>query len=160
MSWDITLRVPGVDWASTDWNYTSNCNRMIMTALDEAGIERTFVPGSDAERWRAERMARGSTCGKRPPEGVAVETPDDLVWTPCSMGCCPLGFTDVLDGRPGPEGLRILVGIVEQWDKEPDRYREMNPPNGWGDFDGIRRVFQSMIDAATTEAPLVWHASC
>ncbi len=38
MSWDATLRVPGVPWATRDWNYTHNTNRMINAALEDAGV--------------------------------------------------------------------------------------------------------------------------
>lgn len=155
MSWDVTLRVPGVPWASCDWNYTSNTNPMIMTAMDDAGIERTFVPGSRAEQWRLERASRGNSCGRRPAGSESA----DIVWTPCALDCCPLGFTDVLDGRTGSDGLRILAAVVARWDEDPDRFRAMNPPNGWGDFDRLREVFADMIVSASTETPLVWEAS-
>jgi len=162
VSWDVTLRVPGVSWASESWNYTSNTSPMIYEAMRRAGIPLEHWPGSNAERWRMERFANGSKCGKR---GPGQKTLDDLIWTPCTMTCCEPSWWQTLDGRPGPEGLKILVAVVEQWDADPDRFRAMNPRNGWGRFDtdeddpGLRGVFTEMIAAATTEAALVWEAS-
>lgn len=39
MSWDAYLEVPGVPWAYRDWNYTHNTNRMLNSALEDAGVE-------------------------------------------------------------------------------------------------------------------------
>lgn len=138
MSWDVTLHVPGVAWASISWNYTHNVNPMVHEALERAGITLEFWPGSRAEEWHA-RMGRAV--------GTEVR----------------IGWYEMFDGRPGADGLRILLAVMEQWDAAPDDFRAMNPSNGWGSFDGdeyggVRRVFGEMIEAATTEAPLVWSA--
>lgn len=139
MSWEVTLRVPGVPWASKSWNYTSNTTPMIHEAMRRAGFAFEFWPGSRSHQWRA----------------TEFDTPSS--------------WWQVLDGRPGPYGLQMLTMIVAEWDTDPDDYRAMNPPNRWGRFDpdstgdtddpGVRDVFAQMIEAATTEAALVWEAS-
>ncbi len=113
MSWDATLRVPGVPWATRDWNYTHNTNPMVNQALEDAGVEV-----------------------------------NDTWWR-------------MLDGLTGAQGLELLTTIRDQFDADPDRYRAMNPPNGWGSLDdpewgGVRRVLGEMIEASSVEAPLVW----
>ena len=161
MSWDVTLQVPGVEWASTDWNYTHNTNPMIVEAMERAGIEFEFVPGSNRHRSRVERVEAGHLCFRRGPDH---QPGDELVPVQCSLdpSCCDLGWGDVFDGRTGPDGCRILEAVVEQWDADPQHFIAMDPPNGWGsllpkgDGCGLRAVFVDMIEHARTEAPLVW----
>lgn len=166
MSWDIDLVVPGlpdaVGWSGLSWNYTHNINGMINDAMRRAGIPFEFWPGSRAEAWRLERVEEGLKCGRRNPD----QTAEGLDWRPCSMTCCDPSWWEVIDGRPGPEGLRIVMAVLTEWNADPDHYRKMDPPNGWGSFDrggqhrgGVRRVFTEMAEAATTEVPLVWHGS-
>lgn len=48
--------------------------------------------------------------------------------------------TDELDGRLAREVATIAtVGLVDAW-KDPDGYRELDPPNGWGDYDDFVEI--------------------
>lgn len=45
----------------------------------------------------------------------------------------------------GPEGLEILERAVLALESDPDRFRKMNPANGWGSYDGLLKVFREMV---------------
>lgn len=63
-----------------------------------------------------------------------------------------------LNGATGPDGRAFLAGIVAGLEADPDRYRAMNPPNGWGDYDGLLKVLREMRDRVPTW-PTAWSAS-
>lgn len=137
MSWDVDLIVPGLD----AWSGPSwNYTHNINPMINDA-MTRAGIP---FELWP------GSSA-----EGWWENRDGTPAWF------------DVIDGRPGPEGLRIVTAVLNEWDNDPAHYRTMNPENGWGSFDsdldghngGVRRVFREMAAAATTEAPIVWRAS-
>lgn len=68
------------------------------------------------------------------------------------------GFQRTLDGMTGAEGQRVLMAIIGEMEANPTTYRAMNPPNGWGSYDGILGVLREMV-AATPEAPTHWWVS-
>lgn len=63
-----------------------------------------------------------------------------------------------LDGLDGPNGAALLDTIIRQLEADPGRYREMNPDNGWGDYDGLLKVLTEMRNAVP-EWPTKWSAS-
>lgn len=63
-----------------------------------------------------------------------------------------------LDGMSGPEGAAYLHTIIKGLEADPDRFREMNPPNGWGNYDGLLEKLIEMRNAVP-EWPTVWSAS-
>jgi hypothetical protein len=63
-----------------------------------------------------------------------------------------------LDGLSGPEGAALLNRIITGLEADPDRFRAMNPPNGWGDYDTFLKVLREMRDAVP-EWPTQWSAS-
>ena len=38
-----------------------------------------------------------------------------------------------LDGADGAQGRAYLAGIIKGLESDPERFRAMNPENGWGD---------------------------
>lgn len=52
-----------------------------------------------------------------------------------ALGC---GLID-LEGKPGAEIEPLLARAVAHMVEHPEIYEPMNPPNGWGDYDGARR---------------------
>lgn len=60
-----------------------------------------------------------------------------------------------LHGMSGPDGAAFLGAIVEQMRGKPDRYMDLNPPNGWGDYDGILKVLDEMC-RSVPEWPTAW----
>lgn len=136
MSWDASLSIDGVSWAGDSWNYTHNTSRMIADALERAG-----EPLGEEEGMRCR-----------------CPNPDDPTGPllPCN---CSESWWKRLNGMSGSEGCRYLSVIVEQFEKDPDHYREMNPANGWGNYDGILKTLTEMRDACTSEIPMTWEAS-
>lgn len=64
-----------------------------------------------------------------------------------------------LSGMTGADGREYLGKIVRQLEGDPARYRAMNPPNGWGDYDRLLGVLREMRDAAPEGGAFEWHAS-
>ncbi len=63
-----------------------------------------------------------------------------------------------LDGCDGPTGAAFLHELVTQLERDPDKYRAMNPENGWGDYDTLVKVLTEMRNAVP-EWPTKWSAS-
>ena len=61
----------------------------------------------------------------------------------------------ILDGMDGKSGQALLAEMIESLEAEPDRFRAMNPENGWGDYDSLVKVLTAMRDAVP-EWPCVW----
>ena len=40
-----------------------------------------------------------------------------------------------LDGLSGAEAAQRIARLIAAFKDDPDGYRALNPPNGWGDFD-------------------------
>jgi hypothetical protein len=62
---------------------------------------------------------------------------------------------DLLDGCTGAEGASLLARIVTSLKSEPERFRAMNPENGWGNYDSLVKVLTAMCEAVP-EWPTVW----
>ncbi len=63
-----------------------------------------------------------------------------------------------LDGLSGPEGAAFLHKIIRELQSDPMTYEAMNPPNGWGDYDGLLEVLMEMR-SAVPEWPTTWSVS-
>lgn len=63
-----------------------------------------------------------------------------------------------LDGLAGPDGAALLDHIIKGLEAEPDRFRAMNPENGWGDYDSFVKVLIDMRDSVP-EWPTTWSTS-
>jgi hypothetical protein len=66
---------------------------------------------------------------------------------------------DRLDGASGPDGAAYLTRIITGLEADPERYRAMNPENGWGDYDGLLKVLREMRDAVPADEASVWEVS-
>jgi hypothetical protein len=60
-----------------------------------------------------------------------------------------------LDGRSGPEGAAILHKIITELQADPEKYRALNPANGWGDYDSFLAILVDMRDRVP-EWPTTW----
>jgi hypothetical protein len=58
-----------------------------------------------------------------------------------------LSWWQQLDGMTGPEGAAFLNRIIVAFDTEPDKYRPLNPKNGWGDLDEFRALLIELRDS-------------
>jgi hypothetical protein len=65
-----------------------------------------------------------------------------------------------LDGASGEDGAAYLGQIIAGLEADPDRFRAMNPENGWGDYDRLLKVLHEMQDAVSShDLPTTWHVS-
>lgn len=49
------------------------------------------------------------------------------------------------DGKNGAEIVAILDPAIERMNKNPDHFRQFNPPNGWGDFDSFVGLLEILL---------------
>jgi hypothetical protein len=56
-------------------------------------------------------------------------------------------FAD-MKGLTGQEAFLILRKGLAMLEAFPDEFRELNPENGWGDYDGLVRVMRKAVDTA------------
>lgn len=64
-----------------------------------------------------------------------------------------------LDGMSGEDGVKYLQSIIDELEREPAKYRAMNPENGWGDYNGLLAVLKRMRDSTPTDWPTQWRVS-
>lgn len=50
------------------------------------------------------------------------------------------------EGRSASECVRELQLAVERMEADPDKFKALNPPNGWGDYDGLLEVLTEFRD--------------
>lgn len=63
-----------------------------------------------------------------------------------------------LNGMTAEQGAEWLTTVIGALRKSPGKYRKMDPPNGWGDYDGILARLVEMRDAAEASAVGYWSA--
>jgi microcompartment protein CcmK/EutM len=76
-------------------------------------------------------------------EDVGAELEDH--WLIGHMG---KSWFKALNGRSGAVGAEVLKIIRDAFAKEPDRFRAMDPPNGWGNFNSVRWIIADMLAAS------------
>ena len=54
---------------------------------------------------------------------------------------------DDLDGIRASEMADKCTAILDAFNREPAKFKAMNPTNGWGDFEGARNFIQTILDA-------------
>lgn len=65
---------------------------------------------------------------------------------------------DQLNGMSGPDGAEYIGHIIAGLQSDPERFRAMNPPNGWGDYDSLVTVLQEMR-ANVPDWPTTWRVN-
>lgn len=131
MSWDAWL-TDDRGHSEGSWGCTHNTSPMIYAVLRDAGI---VLPDDTAPCITYEN-------------GKPVKHPNGYGTIPWWMH---------LDGMSGPEGAAFLHVIVSGLEADPQRFRAMNPENGWGDYDGMLKELRAMRDAVP-EWPTTWSA--
>lgn len=95
-------------------------------------------------------------CNRMIAEALQLATSEE---TPPCRG--PLGpaigpaWWDRLDGADGAQGYAYLSAIVKGLEADPERFRAMNPPNGWGDYDSLLKTLREMRNCLP-EWPTRW----
>lgn len=132
MSWDATLYDDRCHEEGS-WNWTHNTSRMIYAVLEDAGI-------------------------KLPPSTRSCSRLENGEWVRYPNGHGTIAWWEHLDGMGGVEGVAYLRVIITGLEADPDRFRAMNPENGWGSYDGLLGVLRDMHDAVP-DWPTTWRAS-
>lgn len=66
---------------------------------------------------------------------------------------------DLLHGCQLESGRELLGVAVRSLESDPERYRAMNPANGWGDYDSLLGVLREMRDFVA-EQDVTWNVYC
>ena len=97
------------------------------------------------------------TCGRGAERGAELNVTYNL-----SGMLREAGFNgwDWCTGKPAPEVGAHMLAVLDGMVTDPERWRAMNPPNGWGDYDGClqgrMRDFASACVRATTGVIGAW----
>lgn len=134
MSWDADL-IDDRGHSDGSWNYTHNTNGMVHAVLDDASVE---LPADT-----------------RPCRWLDRET-GEWHWAPEGHGT--VRWWAHLDGMDGQTGAAFLAVIIAGLEADPERFRAMNPSNGWGDYDTLLEILRQMR-AAVPEWPTTWSVS-
>lgn len=59
-----------------------------------------------------------------------------------------LGGIRVLDKRECAAAVPDIVAAIERMEADPDKYKAMNPKNGWGDYDGALKLLHTLKEWA------------
>lgn len=64
----------------------------------------------------------------------------------------------MVDGMTGEESLPKLRHAMNEFEKNPDKFISMNPPNGWGSFESFKGYIYSLIREAKEHPTWVWES--
>lgn len=65
-----------------------------------------------------------------------------------------------LDGVSGHLGAAYLASVIEGLESDPERFRAMDPPNGWGSYDTLLEVLREMQrEPGAIDEPTVWRVN-
>jgi hypothetical protein len=56
---------------------------------------------------------------------------------------------ELLEGLDGSAGSGFLAALIVMLESDPERFRAMNPANGWGDYDRLLVVLREMRAAGS-----------
>lgn len=62
-------------------------------------------------------------------------------------------------GAPCSEAAGPLADAVKRMEADPDKYRGMNPPNGWGDYEGALRYLRTLAEACAEHSKCTIYVS-
>lgn len=81
------------------------------------------------------------TCGNEPFDS-SITTNLAPMWRAAGID-----FRDGYSGRPASNLITPLDIAIATLEADPDRFRAMNPENGWGDYDGLLDALRKLRDA-------------
>lgn len=147
MSWyaHLVLGDPEGDGSVTvgEWGFTHNCNGMANAVIDRfwPGYARSVA----LQLWGGTGQKSG-----RPVNGewlwrtVEEDEEQTASW---------YRILGTLNSRESIEFLDLIVGTMME---TPEHFREMNPENGWGDFDSFLAVLREMRARAAEFPSAKW----
>ncbi|MFE4857323.1 hypothetical protein [Streptomyces sp. NPDC056670] len=68
-------------------------------------------------------------------------------------------LADLKDANAG-DSLPALKRAVAAMEADPDKYRPMNPKNGWGDYEGALQYLRELRNACTAYPNATIHIWC
>jgi hypothetical protein len=91
------------------------------------------------------------------PEPVSLRLNWNYTSNGAEMWCAAGANLAEFAGKTAGECLPALTAAVATMRAEPERFRAMDPPNGWGSYDTLLPALDELV-AAFTEAPMarVW----
>lgn len=66
---------------------------------------------------------------------------------------------EMLDKMSGVSGSQFLGLVISGLESNPDKFRAMNPSNGWGSYDGVLAVLRKMKAASDKYPSARWSIS-
>jgi hypothetical protein len=77
---------------------------------------------------------------------------EELFWRNYTSNCAPMwraAGADLadMDGKPASQCGSVIGLAVQVMKNEPARFKAMNPPNGWGDYDSCIEFLAAIADA-------------
>lgn len=107
--------------------------------------------------WDAYLVSCCITCGHKENHGswnythncnqmisVVVEEMGHALKTHWLIGHMGKSWFEVLDGMSGKDGATFLCDVVARLEADPERFRAMNPPNGFGSYETLIPVLSDM----------------
>jgi len=67
------------------------------------------------------------------------------------------GMVDI-DGLTGKESLKKLETFKAAMINDPNKFKKMNPPNGWGSYTTFLSAIEKLIEAAKEHPDHIWHS--
>ena len=117
----------------------------------DANLEVTDVDGneSDVGQW-------GYTHNTNKMVGACLEGMELREYWAKHLG--PAWF-DLFHGQNVKDTLPILERIVTTLESDPEKFTEMNPINGWGNYLGLLKELKDMLDTARKYPSAKWYFS-
>lgn len=63
-----------------------------------------------------------------------------------------------IDDMQAGSSLPMLYSCLHELMKDPDKFKKLNPENGWGSYDTLLALIIKLIDAAKAQPEFVWRA--
>lgn len=76
-----------------------------------------------------------------------------------ALGMKDGSWRELIEGKGGAEGAEVFARIVAGLEAAPEKYRAMNPENGWGNYDDLLGVMREMRDAGRKWPSAKWSTS-
>lgn len=155
MSWDAYLVLGDPEGEGSvqvgEWNYTHNCNGMANAVVDR------FRPGWSREVALQIDGGTGRSAGRRAHPGEEPTPGSTLVWRTVEEDPeWTASWWRILNTLTSRESLEFLDMIIGTMMETPELFREMNPENGWGDFDSFLGVLREMRARAAEFPSAIW----
>jgi hypothetical protein len=63
-----------------------------------------------------------------------------------------------IEGMTGRQSLKILHYALNELLNDPEKFKLLNPENGWGSYQGFINYIERLIELAETNSNWIWEA--